>query len=61
MGKDWSTWYTVLVLVTALVALAEVAWFLWGDDDRIILLAGLIGAAAVFWATWGPGTRYCCS
>ena len=61
MGKDWSTWYTVLVLVTALVALGEIAWFLWGDDDRIILLAGLIGAAAVFWATWGPGTRYCCS
>jgi hypothetical protein len=51
----------VLVLLTALVALGEIAWFLWGDDDRVVLLAGLIGAAAVFWATWGPGTRYCCS
>ena len=30
MGKDWSTWYTVLVLLTALVALGEIAWFLWG-------------------------------
>ena len=36
MGKDWSTWYTVLVLLTALVALGEIAWFLWGDDDRVV-------------------------
>jgi hypothetical protein len=61
MGKDWATWYTVLVLVTALVSLGEIAWFLRWDDDRIVLLAALMGAAAVFWATWGPGTRYCCS
>jgi hypothetical protein len=61
MGKDWPTWYTVLVLATALIALAEIAWFLWWDDDRIVLLAGLITAVAVFWATWGPGTGHCCS
>jgi hypothetical protein len=60
MGRDWSTWYTVLVLVTALIALVEIAWFLWWDDDRIVLLAALIEAVAVFWATWGPGNG-CCS
>jgi hypothetical protein len=61
MGKDWALWYTVLVLVTALIALGEIAWFLWWDHDRIILLAALIEAAAVFWATWAPGTGSCCS
>jgi hypothetical protein len=61
MGKHWALWYTVLVLVTALIALGEIAWFLLWDRDRIILLAALIEAVAVFWATWAPGTGSCCS
>jgi hypothetical protein len=60
MGGVWTTWYTALVLVTALIALGEIAWFLWAENSRIVLLAALIEAAAVFWVTWGPGTG-CCS
>jgi hypothetical protein len=59
MGKDWSAWYTLLVLGTAVVALGQIAWFLWRDDNRVVLFAALIEAAAVFWVTWGPVSGCC--
>lgn len=60
MHKEWATYYSVLVSVSALIAFIEIVWFLFRNDDRIILLAALMVAAAVFWVTWAPGTNYCC-
>jgi hypothetical protein len=60
MHKEWSAWYSAFVVVAALVALIQIVWFLFWNDDRIILLAALIVASAVFWATWAPGTGSCC-
>jgi Ni/Fe-hydrogenase subunit HybB-like protein len=60
MHKEWPAWYSALVVVSALIALIEIVWFLLRDDDRMILLAAFIVAAAVFWATWAPGTGSCC-
>jgi hypothetical protein len=60
MHKEWADYYTVLVIVSALVALIQIVWFLLWNHDRMILLTAFIVAAAVFWATWAPGTGYCC-
>jgi hypothetical protein len=60
MHKQWATYYSVLVNVSALVAFIGIMWFLFWDRNRIILLAALVVAAAVFWVTWAPGTGYCC-
>lgn len=60
MYKEWATYYSVLVLVSALIALTLIVWFLFWNNDPLILLAACIIAAAVFWATWGPGTGSCC-
>lgn len=60
MQKEWDTYYLVLVGVSALIAFIEIVWFLFWNDDLVLLLAALMAAAAVFWATWAPGTDYCC-
>jgi archaellum biogenesis protein FlaJ (TadC family) len=60
MQKDWDTYYSVLVAVSALIAFIEIVWFLFWNDDRIILLSALMASAAVFWVTWAPGTEHCC-
>ena len=60
MHKDWATYYSVLVYLSALIAFIQIVWFLFWDDNRMILLSALILAAAVFWVTWGPGTGHCC-
>ena len=60
MNKEWATWYSALVGLSALIAILGIVWFLVWDHDRIILLAAFIVAAAVFWATWAPGTGSCC-
>jgi hypothetical protein len=60
MHKEWATYYSVLVYLCALIAFVQIVWFLFWDDNRIILLSALILAAAVFWVTWAPGTGHCC-
>jgi hypothetical protein len=60
MHKEWATYYTVLVYLSALIAFVQIVWFLFWDDNRIILLSALILAGAVFWVTWAPGTGHCC-
>jgi uncharacterized membrane protein len=60
MQKEWDTYYWVLVGMSALIAFIEIVWFLFWNDDRVILLAALMAAAAVFWVTWAPGTDFCC-
>jgi hypothetical protein len=60
MHKEWATYYSVLWYVSALFAFIGIMWFLFWDDNRIILLAALMVAAAVFWVMWAPGTGHCC-
>jgi uncharacterized membrane protein len=60
MQKEWDTYYWVLVGMSALIAFIEIVWFLFWNDDRVILLSALVAASAVFWVTWAPGTDYCC-
>jgi archaellum biogenesis protein FlaJ (TadC family) len=60
MQKEWDTYYSMLVGLSALIAFIEIVWFLFRNNDSVILLSALMAAAAVFWVTWAPGTNYCC-